>query len=173
LRRSPALIDSIAWFGLPQPSTVTLALFQALAAWCKTAARKSLIAHLGQGEALILRDHGALTVGRTVGEVFSWMLCIELSARAPLGGDGLQGAADRSAAELPPRNASFELWAKVGRFGYRLRTVPEAGMTAVSEPTRTKRAFVVRSPFQSGKIRAIHNFPKLRQRGLGCGSPHS
>ena len=46
--------------------------------------KESLIADLGQGEALILRNHGALTVGRTVGEAFNWMHRIELSARAQL-----------------------------------------------------------------------------------------
>ena len=46
--------------------------------------KDSLIADLGDKEALILRNHGALTVGRTVGEAFNWMHRIELSARAQL-----------------------------------------------------------------------------------------
>ena len=46
--------------------------------------KASLIADLGDGEALILRNHGALTVGRTVGEAFNWMHRIELSARSQL-----------------------------------------------------------------------------------------
>ncbi|GAD22290.1 class II aldolase/adducin family protein [Acidovorax sp. MR-S7] len=50
-----------------------------------TAEQASLIADLGQGEALILRNHGALTVGRTVGEAFNWMHRLELSCRAQLG----------------------------------------------------------------------------------------
>src|SRR5574338_427127 len=33
----------------------------------------SLLRDLGDGEALILRNHGLLTVGRTVGEAFNWM----------------------------------------------------------------------------------------------------
>ena len=37
------------------------------------AEKASLLQDLGQGEALILRNHGALTVGRTVGEAFNWM----------------------------------------------------------------------------------------------------
>jgi ribulose-5-phosphate 4-epimerase/fuculose-1-phosphate aldolase len=49
-----------------------------------TAEQASLIADLGQGEALILRNHGALTVGRTVGEAFNWMHRLELSCRAQL-----------------------------------------------------------------------------------------
>ena len=46
--------------------------------------KASLIADLGDAEALMLRNHGALTVGRTVGEAFNWMHRIELSARAQL-----------------------------------------------------------------------------------------
>jgi ribulose-5-phosphate 4-epimerase/fuculose-1-phosphate aldolase len=49
-----------------------------------TAEQASLIADLGQGEALILRNHGALTVGRTVGEAFNWMHRLELACRSQL-----------------------------------------------------------------------------------------
>ena len=44
----------------------------------------SLIEDLGPGEALILRNHGALTAGRTVGEAFNWMHRLELACRAQL-----------------------------------------------------------------------------------------
>ena len=44
----------------------------------------SLLQDLGRGEALILRNHGALTVGRTVGEAFNWMHRLELACRAQL-----------------------------------------------------------------------------------------
>ena len=44
----------------------------------------SLLADLGDGEALILRNHGLLTVGRTVGEAFNWMHRLELSCRSQL-----------------------------------------------------------------------------------------
>jgi ribulose-5-phosphate 4-epimerase/fuculose-1-phosphate aldolase len=44
----------------------------------------SLLADLGQGEALILRNHGALTVGRTVGEAFNGMHRLELACRSQL-----------------------------------------------------------------------------------------
>jgi len=50
-----------------------------------TAEQESLIADLGTGEALILRNHGALTVGNTVGEAFNWMHRLELSCRAQIG----------------------------------------------------------------------------------------
>ena len=46
--------------------------------------KASLLADLGQGEALILRNHGALTVGRTVGEAFNWMHRLELACRSQL-----------------------------------------------------------------------------------------
>ena len=48
------------------------------------AERASLLADLGQGEALILRNHGALTVGRTVGEAFNWMHRLELACQSQL-----------------------------------------------------------------------------------------
>ena len=44
----------------------------------------SLLRDLGSGDALILRNHGALTVGRSVGEAFNWMHRIELSCRSQL-----------------------------------------------------------------------------------------
>ena len=48
------------------------------------AEKASLLEDLGQGEALILRNHGALVVGRTVGEAFNWMHRLELSCRSQL-----------------------------------------------------------------------------------------
>lgn len=50
----------------------------------KTEEQESLIRDLGTGEALILRNHGALTVGRTVGEAFNWMHRLELACRSQL-----------------------------------------------------------------------------------------
>jgi ribulose-5-phosphate 4-epimerase/fuculose-1-phosphate aldolase len=44
----------------------------------------SLVKDLGQGEALILRNHGVLTVGRSVGEAFNWMHRLELACHAQL-----------------------------------------------------------------------------------------
>ncbi|TMG93693.1 MAG: class II aldolase/adducin family protein [Betaproteobacteria bacterium] len=46
--------------------------------------QESLVRDLGGGEALILRNHGALVVGRTVGEAFNWMHRLELSCRSQL-----------------------------------------------------------------------------------------
>jgi ribulose-5-phosphate 4-epimerase/fuculose-1-phosphate aldolase len=48
------------------------------------AEKASLISDLGQGEALILRNHGALVVGRTIGEAFNWMHRIELACHSQL-----------------------------------------------------------------------------------------
>jgi ribulose-5-phosphate 4-epimerase/fuculose-1-phosphate aldolase len=44
----------------------------------------SLLRDLGNGDALILRNHGALTVGRSVGEAFNWMHRIELACHSQL-----------------------------------------------------------------------------------------
>ncbi|MCZ2495702.1 class II aldolase/adducin family protein [Xylophilus sp. Kf1] len=49
-----------------------------------TAEQASLVADLGAGEALVLRNHGVLTVGRTVGEAFNWMHRLELACRSQL-----------------------------------------------------------------------------------------
>ena len=48
------------------------------------AEQASLIADLGQSEALILRNHGALVVGRSVGEAFNWAHRLELACRTQL-----------------------------------------------------------------------------------------
>jgi ribulose-5-phosphate 4-epimerase/fuculose-1-phosphate aldolase len=48
------------------------------------AEKASLVADLGTGEALILRNHGAMTVGRSVGEAFNWMHRLELACRSQL-----------------------------------------------------------------------------------------
>jgi len=44
----------------------------------------SLLRDMGDKEALLLRNHGALTVGRTVGEAFNWMHRLELACRSQL-----------------------------------------------------------------------------------------
>ncbi|MEO7392340.1 MAG: class II aldolase/adducin family protein [Ramlibacter sp.] len=49
-----------------------------------TAEQASLVADLGQGEALILRNHGALVVGNSVGEAFNWTHRLELACRTQL-----------------------------------------------------------------------------------------
>ena len=44
----------------------------------------ALIANLGNAEALILRNHGALTTGRTPGEAFNWLQRLELACRTQI-----------------------------------------------------------------------------------------
>jgi ribulose-5-phosphate 4-epimerase/fuculose-1-phosphate aldolase len=48
------------------------------------AEKESLVRDLGDGEAVILRNHGALVAGRSIGEAFNWMHRLELSCRAQL-----------------------------------------------------------------------------------------
>ncbi len=48
------------------------------------AEQESLVADLGNGEALVLRNHGVLTVGRSIGEAFNWMHRLELACRSQL-----------------------------------------------------------------------------------------
>jgi len=45
----------------------------------------SLVEDLGKGEAVILRNHGALVVGNSVGEAFNWTHRLELSCRSQIG----------------------------------------------------------------------------------------
>lgn len=54
--------------------------------------QESLLRDMGQGEALILRNHGALTVGRSVGEAFNWMHRLELACRSQLAAQATQAA---------------------------------------------------------------------------------
>lgn len=49
-----------------------------------TAEQESLLRDLGDSEALILRNHGLLTVGKTIGEAFNWMHRLELACRSQL-----------------------------------------------------------------------------------------
>lgn len=46
--------------------------------------QQSLIESLGAREVLILRNHGAISVGRTVGEAFNWIHRLELACRTQL-----------------------------------------------------------------------------------------
>ena len=45
------------------------------------AERKRLVSHLGDGRILCLRNHGALTVGRSIGEAFAHMYRYEMACR--------------------------------------------------------------------------------------------
>ena len=48
------------------------------------AEQEVLVNDLGDAEAVILRNHGLLTVGKSVGEAFNWMHRLELSCRAQI-----------------------------------------------------------------------------------------
>jgi ribulose-5-phosphate 4-epimerase/fuculose-1-phosphate aldolase len=52
--------------------------------------RERILADMGdEGRAMILRNHGALTVGRSVGEAFVWMYKLEMACQHQI--DGLSG----------------------------------------------------------------------------------
>ena len=57
--------------------------------------RARIVADLGDNKILILRNHGLLTVGRTIGEAFVWMYRAERACR-------MQLAFQQSGAELHP-----------------------------------------------------------------------
>jgi ribulose-5-phosphate 4-epimerase/fuculose-1-phosphate aldolase len=48
------------------------------------AEQEILVRDLGTSEAMILRNHGLLTLGKSVGEAFNWMHRLETSCRAQL-----------------------------------------------------------------------------------------
>jgi ribulose-5-phosphate 4-epimerase/fuculose-1-phosphate aldolase len=48
------------------------------------AEQEILVRDLGATDAMVLRNHGLLTCGRSVGEAFNWMHRMELSCRAQL-----------------------------------------------------------------------------------------
>jgi len=50
----------------------------------KSEEKAQIVRNLGQNEALMLRNHGALVVGNTVGEAFNWMHRLELACRTQL-----------------------------------------------------------------------------------------
>ncbi len=75
--------------------------------------QEALIRDLGNAEALILRNHGALIVGRTIGEAFNWMHRLELACRSQLAAMACnspleavpQAGARTDLAQLPAANA--------------------------------------------------------------------
>jgi ribulose-5-phosphate 4-epimerase/fuculose-1-phosphate aldolase len=49
--------------------------------------RQRVVANMGsEGRCMILRNHGALTVGRSVGEAFSWMYTLEMACKQQVAG---------------------------------------------------------------------------------------
>lgn len=64
----------------------------------KSDEKVSIVRDLGDKEALLLRNHGALVVGNTVGEAFNWMHRLELACRTQLAAM----AANTPLREVPP-----------------------------------------------------------------------
>jgi len=64
------------------------------------AEKVSLLADLSDAEALILRNHGALVVGRTVGEAFNWAHRLELACRTQLAAMATNSPFNRVAPEV-------------------------------------------------------------------------
>jgi ribulose-5-phosphate 4-epimerase/fuculose-1-phosphate aldolase len=64
------------------------------------AEQESLLADLGDANALILRNHGLLTVGRSIGEAFNAMHRLELSCRAQLAALACNAKLNRVPAEI-------------------------------------------------------------------------
>jgi ribulose-5-phosphate 4-epimerase/fuculose-1-phosphate aldolase len=46
--------------------------------------KATLVRNLGAGEAMILRNHGAIVVGRSVGEAFNWLHRLELACQSQI-----------------------------------------------------------------------------------------
>jgi ribulose-5-phosphate 4-epimerase/fuculose-1-phosphate aldolase len=94
--------------------------------------RERLVADLGAGAALILRNHGTLTVGRTVGHAFVETWYLEKAARAQLlaqaGGRPLT-LPDAATAELTARQWAGELARPTSReWPSLLRRLERAGL---------------------------------------------
>jgi ribulose-5-phosphate 4-epimerase/fuculose-1-phosphate aldolase len=79
--------------------------------------RPRIVADLGDRSILVLRNHGLLTVGETVGEAFVWMYRIETACRQQI--DALSGGGELSALSAETRQRSIDLGLKMyGRGGF-------------------------------------------------------
>ncbi|MEP6610204.1 MAG: class II aldolase/adducin family protein, partial [Burkholderiaceae bacterium] len=67
--------------------------------------KESLVRNLGKGEALVLRNHGALVLGRTVGEAFNWTHRLELACRSQIA-----AMSCNSPLRAVPRDVMEETW---------------------------------------------------------------
>jgi ribulose-5-phosphate 4-epimerase/fuculose-1-phosphate aldolase len=75
------------------------------------AERERLVADLGDRNVMILRNHGLLTCGRTVGEAFSLMFNMERACRAQLAIMSSGGAQRRINGQLAEKTArQYESW---------------------------------------------------------------
>jgi ribulose-5-phosphate 4-epimerase/fuculose-1-phosphate aldolase len=79
--------------------------------------RPRIVADLGDRNILILRNHGLLTVGETVGEAFVWMYRIETACRQQI--DALSGGSELSPLSPETQQKSIELGRRMyGKGGF-------------------------------------------------------
>lgn len=79
--------------------------------------RPRIVADLGDRSILILRNHGLLTIGETVGEAFVWMYRIETACRQQI--DALAGGGELSPLSAQTQKRSIELGLKMyGKGGF-------------------------------------------------------
>ncbi|MBT9386301.1 class II aldolase/adducin family protein [Pseudooceanicola sp. CBS1P-1] len=71
-----------------------------------TAEQSRLVADLGDNRAMILRNHGLLTVGRTIGEAFSLMYNLEMACRMQLMAQGTGQTLHLPSADVCRRTAA-------------------------------------------------------------------
>ncbi len=68
--------------------------------------RPRIVSDLGERKILILRNHGLLTVGETVGEAFVWMYRIETACRMQI--DAMSGGSELNPLSEPTRHGSIQ-----------------------------------------------------------------
>ena len=79
--------------------------------------RPRIVADLGDRSILVLRNHGLLTIGETVGEAFVWMYRIETACRQQI--DALSGGSELSPLSAQTQQRSIELGLKMyGKGGF-------------------------------------------------------
>ena len=79
--------------------------------------RPRIVADLGEKSILVLRNHGLLTVGESVGEAFVWMYRIETACRQQI--DALSGGGELSPLSPQTQQKSIDLGLKMyGKGGF-------------------------------------------------------
>ena len=79
--------------------------------------RPRIVADLGDKSILVLRNHGLLTIGESVGEAFVWMYRIETACRQQI--DALSGGAELAPLSAETQQRSIELGLKMyGKGGF-------------------------------------------------------
>lgn len=79
--------------------------------------RPRIVADLGDKSILVLRNHGLLTIGESVGEAFVWMYRIETACRQQI--DALSGGSELSPLSAETQQRSIDLGLKMyGKGGF-------------------------------------------------------